>query len=155
MWHRLLFGILLAVVAYYVVIYFSKEDFVPAKSSPVYEPRPHGNMAVSASGPNSPNVAPPSYMPSQVSPPPEARDPYDTTVEDADAPEQLRYPERSFSPGLIAKETENNVNAGLAGNVSNSPQAIQQFDSEMVTNGATFFGSVTANEDENPNYSAF
>lgn len=155
MWHRLLFGILLAVVAYYVVKHFSNEDFVPGKATPVYEPESKGTMIVSPSGPNSPNVSPPPNMHSQMTPPPEARDPYDTTVEDADAPEQLRFPERSFSPGLIAKETENNVNAGLAGNVSNSPQAIQQFDSEMVTNGATFFGSVSANEDENPNYSAF
>jgi hypothetical protein len=154
MWHRLLFGILLAITAYYVVMYFSTENFTPTKATPVYEQEPRGNMTVSSSGPNPPNVSPPP-MPSEMSPSPEARDPYDTTVEDADAPEQLRYPERSFSPGLIAKETENNVNAGLAGNPSNSPQAIQQFSSEMVTNGGAFFGSVSANEDESPNYSAF
>ena len=158
MWQRLLFGILLAAVAYYVVKHFSTDGFTGetyAQGGMVKEPRSRKNHQVSSSGPNPPAAAPPRDMAPVMSRPPEANDPYDRTNEDADAPEQLRFPERSFSPGVAAKEVENNKNAGLAGPVGDSSQAFQQFSPEFVTNGGAFFGTVTAVEDENPNYSAF
>jgi hypothetical protein len=94
-------------------------------------------------------------MPPEMSPQPEAVDPYDTQVQNADSPEQLRFPERSFSPGIIPKETDNHLNAGLSGSLANTPQSIQQYSPEFVGNGGKFFGEVSALEDENPNYSAF
>ena len=155
MWQRLLFGILLAVAAYCVIQYFSNESFMTfAPAAAVEEPVPRKELQVSPGGPNPPNAAPP-QMVARVAPPPEANDPYDGTHEDADAPEQLRYPERSFSPGVLPTQTVNHENSGLAGPVGESSQAIQQFSPEFVTNGGSFFGSVTANEDENPNYSSF
>ena len=129
--------------------YFSIDNFVS-----ISEPVSRGDMTVSSGGPSSPNVSPPP-MPAYISPQPEASDPYDTVDSSANAPEQLRFPERSFSPGVMAVETENRVSAGVAGKLANTPQAVQEFSSESITNGGTFFGTVSATEDENPNYSSF
>lgn len=153
MWQRLLFGILLAVGAYFVVQHFSKEGFEEA--TVIQEPRPRGKMQVASGGPSPPNMAPPSTMPSNLSPPPEASDPYVETSQEADAPENLRFPERSFGPGLVPQQTAAHQLSGMSGNASESSQAVHQFNPELVTNGGAFFGSVTAVEDENPNYSAF
>jgi|UniRef100_A0A6C0HE53 hypothetical protein len=159
MWQRLLIGIFLAATAYYVIKFFSNETFmdsVPEQAPPIRESSAqYVTGPVSSAGPSHPNIAPPPSMPPVMSASPEARDPYDTTYEDIHAPEQLRYPERSFSPGIVPHQTENNVANGLAGTTSNTSQAIQTFSPEFVTNGGTFFGAVSANEDENPNYSAF
>jgi len=154
MWQRLLFGILLAVGAYFVVQYFSKEAF-GAEAPMIEEPRPRGDMQVSGGGSASPNVAPPRAMTGEMSPPPEANDPYSESSQEADAPENLRFPERSFGPGLVPQQTAAHLMSGMAGNASESSQAVHQFNPELVTNGGAFFGSVTAVEDENPNYSAF
>ena len=94
-------------------------------------------------------------MPATMSTQPEASDPYDVTTEDANAPENLRHPERSFGPGIIPEATALNTSAGLAGNPTSSSQALQQFSPDFVQNGGAFFGTVSAVEDENPNYSAF
>jgi hypothetical protein len=155
MWKRLIFGIFLVAVAYGVIKYFLIDDFTPGQAGAIYEPVTRGEHTVSSSGPSPPNASPPINMPPDISPQPEAADPYDKQNEDVDAPEQLRFPERSFSPGIIPKETNNNLNAGLAGPVANTAQSIQQFSPEFVGNGGNFFGKVSANEDENPNYSAF
>lgn len=153
MWQRLLFGILLAVGAYFVVQYLSTEPF--EEQVVVEEPKPRGDMQVSSGGTASPNVAPPRAMTGQMAPPPEASDPYSETSEDVDASENLRFPERSFGPGLVPQQTATHQMSGMAGNASESAQAVHQFNPELVTNGGAFFGSVTAVEDENPNYSAF
>jgi hypothetical protein len=155
MWKRLIFGIFLVAIAYGVIKYFLIDDFIPGKAGAVYEPVHYGDHTVSSSGPSPPNASPPSNMPPDISRQPEASDPYDKQTEDADAPEQLRFPERSFSPGIIPKETDNNLNAGLAGPVANTSQSVHQFSPEFIGNGGNFFGEVSANEDENPNYSAF
>ena len=155
MWIRLLFGIFLVAVAYYVLQYFFVDDFTPGKASPVYEPVSYGEHTVSSGGPSPPTASPPPNMPSDISSQPEASDPYDTQVQPTDAPEQLRFPERSFSPGILPKEIDNNMNAGLSGKLANTPQSVQEFTPEFVGNGGAFFGEVSAMEDENPNYSAF
>jgi len=155
MWKRLLFGIFLVGVAYYLIKYFITDEFTPGNSGDVYEPVARGDHTVSSSGPSPPNASPPVNMPPDISPQPEAADPYDTQVERADAPEQLRFPERSFSPGIIPKEVDNNLNAGLSGKLVNTSQSVQQFSPEFIGNGGAFFGEVSAMEDENPNYSAF
>ena len=163
MWHRLLLAFLLAVGAFFVVRYFSSEKFInwdsvistPGLGPPIQEPIPRGDMNVASGGPNSPNVAPPATMAAKMAPPPNASDPYDETAEDANAPERLRYPERSFSPGIVPDQTAIAQASGVAGPVGTSPQAFQQFSPEYVQNGGAFFGTVNALEDENPNYSAF
>lgn len=163
MWQRLVVGILLAIAAYLVLRFFSTESFtnwdnvveVPAQAPIIREPPTRGDMNVASSGPNPPNVAAPLDMPNTRSAEPEASDPYDVTTEDADAPERLRHPERSFSPGIIPEQASIAQSAGLSGAVQQSSQAFQQFNPEFVQNGGAFFGSVSALEDENPNYSAF
>jgi hypothetical protein len=149
MLNRFLIGALLVLLAYSVMHYFSIDNFVS-----ISEPIRRGEMNVSSSGPGSPNVSPPP-MPTRITPQPEARDPYDSVDSTADAPEQMRFPERSFSPGLIPVETENHINSGVAGKLANTPQAVQEFSSESITNGGVFFGNVSAIENDNPNYSSF
>ena len=163
MWQRISIGILLALSAYLVIRYFSNETFTnwdsivstPANAPLIREPPTQGSMIVAAGGPNSPNAAPPRMMKAQRLPPPEASDPMAETVEDADAPETLRHPERSFSPGIVPEQTQIAADAGLTGDTASSPQALQRFSPEYVQNGGVLFGSVSANEAENPNYSAF
>jgi hypothetical protein len=150
MWQRIILGLLLAAAAYAVVKYFSKEGFLnvvelPGPSPYVREPRPRGDMAVSSGGPNPPNVE--STQGEVRMPPAQASDPYEVTTASADAPEELRHPEPANNS--IREE------AGLAGPPAVSPQAFQQFSPEQVTNGGSFFGAVSAMENENPNYSAF
>ena len=163
MWHRLLLAFLLAVGAFFVVRYFSPESFTnwdsvistPGSGPMIREPQPRGDMNVASGGPNSPNVAAPRSMPPEMSPPPTASDPFDETAEGAYAPENLRHPERSFSPGIVPDQTALAQASGVAGPPASSAQALQQFSPEYVQNGGAFFGTVNAVEDENPNYSAF
>lgn len=164
MWSRLALGLLLALAAYYVVKSFSvDESFMnwdtvvetPGSAPPMREPPPRGDLNMASGGPNSPNAAAPRLMPPIAAPPATASDPYAETAEAADAPEQLTHPERNFSPGVIPEQTAIAQSAGLAGAVANSSQAFQQFSPEYVQNGGSFFGTVNAFEDENPNYTAF
>ena len=155
MWKRFFFGICLAALAYYIIKNFLTDDFTPGGSGEVSEPVSYGDHTVSSGGASPPNASPPVNMPPVMTQQPEAVDPYDIQVQNADAPEQLRFPERSFSPGIIPKETDNNFNAGLAGSLAPTPQSVHQFNPEFIGNGGKFFGEVAAVEDGNPNYSAF
>jgi len=163
MWQRLVVGFILAIGAYFVVKYFSKEGFsdwnvkneVQHQAPLVQEQQPRGDLTVASSGPNPPNAAPPQDMPTTISQSPEASDPYDETSESSDADENLRNPERSFGPGIVPEQTAIATASGIAGPVASSAQAFQTFGPELVSNGGSFFGTVSALEDENPNYSAF
>jgi len=163
MWQRFVLGALLAIAAYFVIKHFSKDGFVnldsitgmKAVAPIIYEPEVRQDMNVASGGPNSPNMAPPPEMPVKMSPPPEASDPYDETNEPSNAPESMRNPERSFGPGIVPEQNAIASASGIAGPVSNSPQAFQHFGPELVSNGGNFFGTVSALEDENPNYSSF
>ena len=160
MWQRVLVVFLLTIFAFFIVRYFSSESFVPwvetpAMATPVSKPPVYGEHAVAASGPNPPASAAPPQMRAVLNPPPEPIDPYQETQEHSDAPEQMRFPERSFGPGLVPEQTEVAASAGIAGAVADSSQAFQQFSPEFVSNGGNFFGNVAPVEDENPNYSSF
>ncbi len=164
MWSRLILGLILALAAYYVVKMFSVDESftnwdsvveTPASAPPAREPPPRGDLNMASGGPNPPNAAAPRRMPPTAAPPATASDPYAETAEAADAPEQLTHPERNFSPGVIPEQTAIAESAGLAGAVASSSQAFQQFSPEYVQNGGSFFGTVSAFEDENPNYTAF
>lgn len=163
MWQRLVLGFILAIAAYFVVRMFNSETFTnydsvyetPSYAAPIRQQIPRGDMNMAPGGPNPPNVAAPSTMPATMAPPPTASDPYDVTADDANAPERITHPERSFSPGIIPEQTAIAESSGLAGEVKSSSQAFQTFSPEFVQNGGAFFGSVGAFEDENPNYTAF
>jgi hypothetical protein len=163
MWQRLVLGFILAISAYFIARAFSTESFVnwdnvietPGPSPIIREPPTRGSMIVASGGPNPPNARAPRNMPIERAPPAEASDPYAETAEDANAPEQLRHPERSFSPGIIPSQTTINEAADLAGPPVASAQAFQTFSPEFVQNGGAWFNNVSAQEDENPNYSSF
>lgn len=166
MWERIALGILLAAAAYFVVRYFNKEGEgfsnwssvteVPGPSPLKREPIPRGDSIVSSGGPSTPNVAAPPTMPAVRMPPAEANDPYDLTQESANAPETLRHPERLFGPGVEPSDNTIAVESGIASDTpAISPQAFQTFNPEHITTGGSFFGTVSAMENENPNYSAF
>jgi hypothetical protein len=163
MWQRISIGFLLAILAYFVVRFFSSETFTnwdsivstPASAPIVREPPTRGEMVISPAGPNPPNMASPRTMKGERHPPPEASDPLSESAEDANAPETITHPERSFSPGIVPEQTQIAADSGLAGPVTNSSQAFQQFSPEYIQNGGAFFGSVGASDVENPNYSAF
>ena len=161
MWKRLVIIFVLAIAAFFVVRYFSKESFTlpwvetPALAPPVKQQMPYGSHTVAASGPNPPAAAAPASMPPTMSASPEPKDPYDDTQESADAPEQMRFPERSFSPGIVPETTDLATSGGIAAPPAASAQAFQQFNPEFVSNGGGFFDNISAHEDENPNYSSF
>ena len=155
--------------AFFIVRYFSAESFslpslasvssmwveTPAIAPQIKQELPRGSHAVAAAGPSSPSAAAPPTMPPVMSAPPEPTDPYDDTQESADAPEQLRFPERSFGPGIVPETSELAKAGGIAGPPAASAQAFQQFNPEFVSNGGGFFDNISAHENENPNYSAF
>ena len=127
----------------------------PSIAPPVKEQAPYGSHAVSSSGPSAPAAAAPATMPPTMSVSPGPKDPYDDTQESADAPEQMRFPERSFGPGIVPETTALASAGGIAGPAAASAQAFQQFNPEFVSNGGGFFDNISAHEDENPNYSSF
>jgi hypothetical protein len=100
---------------------------------------------VSPGGPNAPNQA--SHAEGVVMPP---ETPYDTlaeTHESADIPERLRHPERMFSPGLEASDTETAVAAGVASSAAQATSmSYQTFGPEFAQNGATFMNGIMAND---------
>ena len=112
---------------------------------------------VSPSGPNSPNARIPNiiakendvydYLPI---------DPQDELYGSQNIQDNLRYPERSFGPGIVNSGSKLLVNSGVSSQkMLNTPQAIQPFENEMVQNGG-LFGQIGADDTKtNPNYSAF
>ena len=147
--------------AYYLQNYiFVNEGFrtleVPAKAPEEFLPLMKKSLDIVPGGPSSPNAVPNVAMPSIQANDPMPRDPYDDQVETADAPENLRYPERSFGPGKMPADTNIAQASGIANKASRlTAQSTQNFSPELVTNGGMFFSDVAPNEDENPNYTAF
>ena len=147
--------------AYYLHAYmFKDEGFrsleVPARAPQEFLPLPRRPIDTVASGPSAPSAAPRVSMPPSRNAEPQPADPYDDQVEAADAPENLRYPERSFGPGKVPSDTSIAQAAGIANKASMlTAQSAQYFSPEAVANGGMFFSEVAANEDENPGYTAF
>lgn len=162
MWRRLLSALGLLALGIGIWWLFSSEGFTQARAghpgyAPPIEALPErGDLEVASSGPNPPNVAPPRALRGTISPDPEPKDPYEETVDTADAPERLRHPERSFSPGVVPDNTGIAVQGGVASvQVANSAQAFQQFAPEGASNGGQWLDNVSAMEMDSPNYSAF
>lgn len=166
MWKRVVVIFLLVVAAYFVVRYLSTESFslhpmrsmwveTPSVAPAVEEQKPYGSHEITSAGPSTPASAPSPAMPTVMSAPPEPTDPYDDTQGSVDAPEQMRFPERSFSPGIVPENTSLAASGGTAAPPAASAQAFQQFNPEFISNGGGFFDNVSASETENPNYSAF
>jgi hypothetical protein len=109
------------------------------KETPVEEPP----RVVAAATAAPPNAAPPPLAPTP-SPDVKAFDPYDEHSTEAPIGDSMRYPERSFGPGLNQLGAGQAVGAGVAStqaNVNLSP-----FAPEAVQSGGNFFQGVAAND---------
>ena len=149
--------------AYYLQTYvFISESFkdrsleVPAMAPQEYRPPIRKPIEVTSGGPGAPNAQPPKMMMPTLPPGPAPSDPLDDQVQAADAPQDLRYPERSFGPGKVPNSVAIAQASGIAAQASMlTAQSSQQFSPELVANGGMFFGDVAPIESENPNYTAF
>ena len=152
---------LIGATLYCVIMYFYpfNEKFeVPAPATIIKSPEPIPvARQVSPSGPNPPNakvadsVARKNDIYNVV-----ASDPYDEKYGSQHIQDNLRYPERSFSPGIIANGTQIIKASGVASNMNlNTPQPIQMFKPELIQNGGLLDGVGPDDTHSDPNYATF
>ena len=149
--------------AYYLQTYvFISEGFkersieVPEQAPQEYRPPIRRPIEVTSGGPGAPSAQAPKMMMPNLPPGPAPSDPLDDQVQAADAPQDLRYPERSFGPGKVPNSVAIAQASGIAGQASAlTAQSAQHFSPELVANGGMFFGDVAPIESDNPNYTAF
>lgn len=160
MFNRILIALALAVLAFVVYLFlkaykpswFGFDTFAstPAAAPPVeLQARVEPSHVVSPAGPSPPNVAPAPAQEEEREPPPDvtARDPLDDPNSSGDFQDNLRHPERSFSPGLKPTDVDRSVMSGVASSRSmTSPQALQTFAPEMAQNGGEFMQGIAAND---------
>jgi len=155
MFTKILIALFLAVALYVLYLFFTtpkswsdNETFapeMPAVSPPVeQQARVEPPRVISPSGPNPPNA-----QAGEESPPPEvtARDPYDDPNSSGNLKDNLRHPERVFSPGVAPRDTGMGVMSGVASNASAvTSQAVQVFAPESAQNGGEFMHGIAAND---------
>jgi hypothetical protein len=153
--------VVFVVVAFLYLFVFSpkEESFeVPApailikESLPVQVPR-----QVSPSGPNPPNSRiPESFARKNDNYNVIPNDPQDEKYSTQNFQDNLRYPERSFGPGIVNGGSKILLNSGVASHkMLDTSQAIQPFATELVQNGG-MMGSIGPDDTKtNPNYSSF
>ena len=107
---------------------------------------------VAPGGPSTPAQAPPRSMPTMVMPEETPFDPQSQSYESAEIPENLRHPERMFSPGIVNDEVGNAVASGIASEAQQvTSNAYQTFGPEFATNGGSFLDNgVMANDSDIP-----
>ena len=109
---------------------------------------------VSPSGPNPPNARSPDVIKSVFTVIP--NDPMDEYYGSQDIKDNLRYPERSFRPGLINSGNKIITNSERASNVMlDTAQPIQPFKPELVQNGGLLEGVGPNDTETNNNYASF
>lgn len=111
---------------------------------------------IAASGPNPPSQAAEEGE-AVIYAEPAAADPFAGAQQAADAPEDLRHPERTFRPAPQNDMTGLAVGAGIAGEpAQNSPQAYQKFGTDFIQNSGEFMTGIYANDTtSDTSYSAF
>ncbi len=115
----------------------------PVQQYPAVEPE----RVITPGGPSSPNAKVPS--PPQEIEPPEvtAKDPYDNPNSSSNIQDNLRHPERMYSPRIKATNTSIAVDSDVASPYEQATsQAIQMFSPESAQNGGMFFEGVSAND---------
>lgn len=159
---RLTLAIGLAAVAFLAYLiynsYRTKEAFeVPAPAPLILQPIPEPPRTVAPAGPSPPNQSPPEDMPAVRLPAPDDSDPYDETYGSSDLQDNMRYPERLFSPAPKPTNTSLAVGADLASyHEQTVSAAIQTFKPELAQNGGSFMEGIFANDTtSSPNYSAY
>ena len=159
MFNRILIALAIAVFAYvaYLLLkayrpsWFGFDNFesIPA-GAPLLEvqERVEPPRIITPAGPSSPNaVAPAISEERQPSPGVTAHDPLDEPNGSENVQDNLRHPERMFSPGMKPTETDRSVMSGVASTYSQtSSQALQVFAPEMAQNGGEFMQGIAAND---------
>lgn len=130
---------------------------IPGPPPPVeQQPRVEPALVSTPSGPNPPNAMPTSRV---ETPPPEIRahDPYDDPNSSSNLQDNLRQPQRMFTPGTIPEDTQMSVMSGVASStMQTSAQALQTFAPEMAMNGGEFMRGIAANDTgSDMNFAAF
>ncbi len=114
------------------------------------QPRMEPPLVVASSGPNSPNAIPDpqaDYEPPEVPPEVEAHDPYDNSNSSSNLQDNLRQPQRMFSPGVIPTDTRLPVESGSANpHTQATAQSLQTFTPELAMNGGEFMKGIAAND---------
>jgi len=136
-----------------------EEQFeVPAPAALIKEPMPYSvPRQVSPSGPNPPN----SRIPDSIARMSDVydvipNDPQDEKYSTQNFQDNLRYPERSFGPGIVNGGSKIMLNSGIASHkILDTSQPIQPFATELVQNGG-MMGSIGPDDTKtNPNYATF
>lgn len=120
---------------------------VPAPATiEVRRPPVYAEQQVAPSGPHAPSVAPPTNEVIQYGEP-VAKDPYHSSQESSDIPENLRHPERSFRPTPTNEMHSIATQSGIAsGNTQVSSDNSQHFEQEMIQGGGEFMPGIFAND---------
>jgi hypothetical protein len=170
MFHRILIALTLAVLGYIIYLFFTTKTvdsfdsiFQGSRHEPVHEsvrvqlsPSAEGPRTITPSGPHPPNAT--SSLEAQTPPDVRGQDPLDDVNSSNDFQDNLRHPERLFSPGMKQTDKHTAVMSGVASTVSGgtSSHAIQLFSPEMAQNGGEFMEGIVANDTlDDREYSAF
>jgi hypothetical protein len=125
----------------------------PTEQYPLVEPP----RIIVPGGPSTPNARVPT-PPAEIEPPEvKAQDPYHNSNGSSFVQDNLRHPERMFSPGIKPVNTSIAVESGVMSNINQSAaQALQVFSPETAQNGGIFMNGVSANDTlQDSEYSAF
>ena len=141
------------VVKMYTPSWFDTDTFsakeMPGPAPWIHKPMPvESPHVITPGGPSTPamKAAP---QEEEVAEPPAITpsDPFVEANSSSEIKDNLRHPERMFSPGIQPQSTTSDVMSGVASNVSHvTTQAIQTFVPEMAQNGGEFMKGIAAND---------
>jgi len=162
----LLFACYLLVRAYYPSLFVAKrENFVarpppmgppiatpintpiippPAPAPPVKVDPPQEERVVAPGGPSPPNMQAPADTPAAMSPEAAPIDPYADRNMEAPIQDSMRHPEMSFGPGVDNSGMNRLATSGVGSAKAMSSES--PFSPDFAQNGASFMGSVFAND---------
>jgi hypothetical protein len=164
-------SIIILILIVFCYVYFTKSNYqlirpgiqsetfeIPAPATVMKTPLPiQVPREVSPSGPNPPNARIPDSIARLnsvfiVTP----NDPMDEQYGSQDIQDNLRYPERSFRPGLINSGNKIITNSEVASNrMLDTAQPLQPFKPELVENGGLLDGIGADDTHTNYNYASF
>jgi len=135
----------------------AKNPPIPAQATIIIKPEQSiPPRIVSPSGPNPPNARVPNIVAKENDVYNfTANDPQDELYGSQNIQDNLRYPERSFGPGIVNGGNKLLEHSGVASRkMLNTSQAIQPFSIELVQNGG-LLGSIGPDDTRtNPNYAS-
>ena len=151
--------IIVLIVFFFIKSNYQAEKFeIPAPAAVMTVPLPiQVPREVSPSGPNPPNARIPDSVARlnsvfSVTP----NDPMDEQYGSQDIQDNLRYPERSFRPGMINSGNKIITNSEVASTrMLDTAQPIQPFKPELVENGGLLDGIGADDSHTNYNYASF